>query len=254
MSDDRDDPVIRLLNEELDGELDMAGRVELDALLATDPGLAARRDALHTLDCTLRAVVDAEQPPPDLAQRIARGIELPPQPRLLDRLMAAWRRPLWVPAATFALGLGVAMALYPALEGSLDGVEATRMTGTLISERTPAGLIPHARLALALEELQGEVTLADAAAGESLLEFQLAARGAVSVAIELGGSGLDYVAPPSADGVQVLEREGDRMTLRSERPGYFALALRGEGATGGTVKVEFSMDGRSLGAGVLAAR
>lgn len=94
--------IVELINLELDGRLDAAGRAELDAALANDPAARARREQLRAV---ARALADAPAPalPPDFRDAVLRRLPQRSKPR--PRVRYLWR-------AGLALAASVAAAVF----------------------------------------------------------------------------------------------------------------------------------------------
>jgi anti-sigma factor RsiW len=79
------DPAL-LVHAYLDGELDPAHALEVERLLAEDPGLAAERDRIATLQGVIRARLPRETLPPGLAARVQATVGVRPA-----RSQPSWR-------------------------------------------------------------------------------------------------------------------------------------------------------------------
>jgi hypothetical protein len=91
--------VVELINLELDGRLDAAGRAELEAALANDPAARARREQLRAV---ARALADAPVPslPLDFREAVLR--RLPQRSNRARRVRTAWRVGLALAASVVA--------------------------------------------------------------------------------------------------------------------------------------------------------
>ena len=90
---------IELINLELDGRLDAAGRAELEAILANDPAARARREQLRAV---ARALADAPVPslPLDFRDSVLR--HLPQRSNQATRARRYWRGGLALAASVVA--------------------------------------------------------------------------------------------------------------------------------------------------------
>ncbi|MGD0719957.1 MAG: hypothetical protein ABR970_02770 [Roseiarcus sp.] len=124
-----EDPML-LLNAALDGELDAAGMIDVEARLAGDPALAAQYARLVALRDALRTRLPRERAPDALRARVIALAQAPaparPAPRLAD---PRWR------ALAACLLLGVALGA-----GGFDFF-ASRGQGDEIQEAIVAGFI-----------------------------------------------------------------------------------------------------------------
>lgn len=91
--------VVELINLELDGRLDAAGRAELDAALTNDPAARARREQLRAV---ARALADAPVPSLPLDFRDAVLRRLPQRSNRAARSRYAWRGGLALAASVIA--------------------------------------------------------------------------------------------------------------------------------------------------------
>ena len=91
--------VVELINLELDGRLDAAGRAELEAALSNDPAARARREQLRAV---ARALADAPVPslPPGFREAVLR--RLPQRSNRGIRARNAWRGGLALAASVVA--------------------------------------------------------------------------------------------------------------------------------------------------------
>ncbi len=121
----RDDPTL-LLHAALDGELDAAGMMEIEARLAADPALAAEYARLGALRAAIRACIPREAAPDALRARVlsmAQSASPAPAPAsapegLRARMLSVVRSANQTLAAVVSR-LGLAGSPYPALAASL---------------------------------------------------------------------------------------------------------------------------------------
>lgn len=215
----------QLLNAELDGELSVAERRELDALLAAAPGLAAEREALRGLARRLRDVPALDMPP-DLTRRTLAGISLP------ARRNSRWRLPRWqlpamaLPLAAFASGLMVAaVALWSLPTGPMSS-NSMEMLGTMVRSPAAGGMDTRGRLLLALEGVSGEVALASAAESGQALVFKLDSADPVDIEVDLAGTDLAFAGiNQHQPGVELVATDGKTLQLRSQGTRSFTVFL-----------------------------
>ena len=125
----RDDRLNELLNAELDGELDGAGQVELERLLAASPEAKLRRDELRRVADALSHLKPVD-PPPELREAVLAAFR--PGAAKVVRFPAARVQRRWVPyagalAAGVALG-AIGLSLYYAPRDEFD---AASLAGTM---------------------------------------------------------------------------------------------------------------------------
>jgi len=251
------DRALQLLNAELDGELSASDRVELQELLAARPELHTQREALRDLTRCLQRAADLE-PPPGMTQRLLSSIRLPVRRRM------SWSLPRWqlnpraLPFAALATALMVAVGSYWSLPPNSMVGDSAAMVGSMVRDQSQAGMELQDRLALDLDELSGEVTLATAAAGTRLLEFELASSDAVDIAISLAGSGLVFGGfSQGENSVDLIASDAATLRLRSHGERHFGVILHAPAtanATGSSsIGLEFSGQQKSLFKGELKA-
>jgi anti-sigma factor RsiW len=96
------DEALRLLHAYVDGELDPAKVLELEAHLAENPAARAACERLRDMSAAVRAKVDYHVAPAAFAERIAASVALAPgaKPR-------RFALPRWLPAAAVIAGFAV---------------------------------------------------------------------------------------------------------------------------------------------------
>ena len=130
--------VVELINLELDGRLDTAGRAELDSVLANDPAARARRDELRAV---ARALADAPVPtlPLDFQDSVLR--RLPQRSNRVRNVRRAWRGGLAL-AASVVAAVVVLRVVQHAPEVAPEQVGATLapLAATVVATARPGGL------------------------------------------------------------------------------------------------------------------
>ena len=106
MNDMRRENQTLLLNAALDGELDAAGMIEIEAKLAADPALAAEYGRLVALREAIRARAPRESAPESLRARVMAMAQTPGQARpTAPRRARPWDAPYRALAASLLLGI-----------------------------------------------------------------------------------------------------------------------------------------------------
>lgn len=188
-----DPRAVELINLELDGRLDAAGRAELDARLAAEPALRDRRAELRDL---ARVLAEAPAPdvPPDFGDGVLRRARLP---RRATRPRRYWRGGLALAASAL-----VAVIVLRVVEQQ-PPLAREQLTGTL----APA----TATVAVA------------ARPGGLALAFDLPAAG--ELVIDFAGAGPLAAA---ADGGPAPRVEGRRIVVRTAGAGRTTLVVTGD--------------------------
>jgi len=155
---------VELINLELDGRLDAAGRAELDTLLASDVAVRARHEQLRLV---ARALASAPAPdlPADFRESVLRHARLPQ--RSTRPMRRYWRGGLALAASVVAAMVVLNVVQQPVPTGQLVGALAP----------APPSVTPDALpngLSLAFEIPDGPVDIvidfAGTAAGDGALE------------------------------------------------------------------------------------
>jgi anti-sigma factor RsiW len=188
-----------LLNLELDGRLDVAGRAELGAHLAADPAARARRAGLQAV---ARALAQAEAPelPADFHDELLRralvaDVAVQPAPRR--------RRPRqW--AYALAASVVVAVLAFQFVERR-EPVAPEQVSGTMAPVDAPS------------------VTI-EATAPQLVLRFRLPASPAAQLVIDVPGEG---VISAAADGAAALRVEGRRIVVSGFGSGALRVRVAG---------------------------
>jgi hypothetical protein len=144
---------VELINLELDGRLDAAGRAELEAILSNDPAARTRREQLRAV---ARALADAPVPslPPGFREAVLR--RLPQRSNRAARARRAWRAGLAL-AASVAVAIGALNLARHELGGAPEGLSGAMAPAgpTVAITRQPGALT----LEFALPEQPSELII-----------------------------------------------------------------------------------------------
>lgn len=127
---------VELINLELDGRLDDAGRAELEAVLSNDPAARVRREQLRAV---ARALADAPVPslPPDFREAVLR--RLPQRSMRAARARRAWRGGLALAASVVAAAVVLQLVQHDPV-GAPEQLGATLAPATAtVAARPQAG-------------------------------------------------------------------------------------------------------------------
>jgi anti-sigma factor RsiW len=214
----------KLLHAYVDGELDPAASLELEAVVARDPALRAALERLRALSAAIREKADYHAAPPGLAGEVLGA--LPASTAAAPRRARAWT---WLaPAAAFAAAALVAWMLWLAPGGM---GEEERLARDLLSSHARATL--SGRIQVASSDLHTVKPWLSARLPFSPPVPDLAAQG-----FPLAGGRLDYVdGRPVA--VLVFERRkhtveayvwpGNARAWRAARDGFNVEAFSRDG-------------------------
>jgi hypothetical protein len=239
----RDDRLNELLNAELDGELDAAGRTELEQLLSGSPEARARRDELRRVVDALSHLKPVE-PPSDLRESVLSALR--PGGAKVVPFRGTRVQPRWVPyagalAAGVALG-AISLSLYNAPRSEFD---AASLAGTMADpeHRSPGQLLD--RVDLRANGLRGSASLHEAD-GLWVVEFDLQSDAPVEVIATYDGTlvRLQGFVRPAPTSEAVLAGPG-RLSFVNEGAQHAAIYLRPADVAAGQVRLEFQAPGQA---------
>lgn len=130
--------VVELINLELDGRLDAAGRAELEAAVSNDPAARVRREQLRAV---ARALADAPVPslPPGFREEVLR--RLPQRSNRAARTRRAWRGGLALAASVVAAVVVLQVVRHgPAGTPEQLGATLAPATATVTARPHPGGI------------------------------------------------------------------------------------------------------------------
>jgi len=238
---------LELINAGVDDELDAAGRVRLDALLAGSEQARDLYDGLQRLGTFLEQVPPVE-PPSALHGRIVNSISLP-------RPTAPGLKGLFnvIPGLLrygLAAGLAVVVTMAVYQGGSqLNGVDYDKLVGTISARGAELD-----RFEFNQDGAQGSVRILER--GDTYaLEFELQARRPVLFDVDFADSGLRFDALAQADlNLDELALTKTTLSARTEGSQRFVVLMRpvAPGSpTQARISIALSQDGESIGRGVL---
>lgn len=241
----RDDRLNELLNAELDGELDGAGQVELERVLASSPEARVRRDELRRVVDALSHLKPVE-PPYDLRDAISAALRpgAPAAAKVVPFRGAAKPQRRWVPyagalAAGVALG-AIGLSFYEAPRPDFD---AASLAGTMADpeHRSPGHVLD--RVELDSGGLQGTASLHEAD-GLWVVEFDIQTDRPVEVVASYDGTlvRLQGFVRPEPTSEAVLAGPG-RLSFVNEGAQRAAIYLRPADAASGQVRLVFQAPG-----------
>jgi hypothetical protein len=130
--------VVELLNLELDGRLDDAGRAELEAALTNDPAARVRREQLRAV---ARVLADAPVPalPPDFRESVLRLV--PQRNNRRERARRYWRGGLALAASVVAAAVVLQVVRHgPPGAPEQFGATLAPATATVTARPRPGGV------------------------------------------------------------------------------------------------------------------
>jgi len=128
-----DDEALRLLHAYVDGELDSAKTLEVEAYLAENPSARAACERLRGMSAAIRAKADYHAAPAAFAERLAAAV--PPAPKSRGLRFAL---PRWLPSA--AAVAGVAFLAWVAAAALMRPGEDERLAAEVLDAHVRATL------------------------------------------------------------------------------------------------------------------
>ena len=232
-----DDKYLELINADIDGELDEAGKRELAEYLATNEEAQQAYDELAAL-CGQLDAVEAVEPPPHLKYAILDSV--PKKPAKAAAAEPAWRSifamPIFRHAAAFAAGIVMTLALVNSNQISNQAFDdVTGLVGT-ISDEAPVG---YETINLAENELAGTVSITSN--GDLMvLDFSLTAAGPVQIVADFPERHLGFrgFAQLDNDNASVSADAGS-VTMSMEGKNRYAMFLHHRSATDSEINLRF---------------
>ena len=213
-----DENTIDLIQADVDGELPPERRAELSRCLLANPEARALRDELGRISGLL-ARVPAVDPPEGLRTSILKACGIPARFRAPDGLLRL--------AAVFAGGLIVGGLAFQVPLDQRSGMDISRVAGTMVSQDPVATSGPAATLDVALEPVNGSVSLFRSPTMR-VVEFDLSARQPVEVVVTYDQGRQAMFSSPGQPGAA-----GAR----------YALVLDGPGQAGSAIDLRFFASG-----------
>jgi hypothetical protein len=251
-----------LINAAIDGELDDAGRTELDILLKESDEARKLHKDLQAIGQMLDEIPDVA-PPPGLRQSLLNQISLPTSPAKAHGgagasfalFPFASRYALARYAVAFIAGIMVTAIGYEYAANGVPGNEVADLVGTMVSSHDVPETTAKNTEILELDALTGAVTL-HRSNGLYILEFDLDSSGEVELTMDLAGKNLvfDGFAQLDSD-LQSVQVVHGVLRVTHEGQSRFAVLLRPAAEAAeeapGNVAISFYAGGRQVHESVL---
>jgi len=249
-----DEHTIELIQTGLDGELDDAGRAELENLLAQSEEARQYQAQMSKLSAFLDRAPEQEVPE-GLREKILDGIRLPAS-RTIEARSGIRRIPGFLRyGLTAAAGLLLAFGVYEYRPGQDGAPDISDMAGTVMPGGNTADEVTIDSYSFEIEQLSSSVSLRERD-GVLVLDVLLDSTGPGEITINFTGDGLQFDTITQVDSdlssievagpaVQVKGRGRQRFSVllhRDDRPADSATA---------SIKLEYSGDGKLLKSGKL---
>lgn len=218
-----------LLNADLDGELDAAGRDELRDLLAKHEEVRQADEKLKSVARLLEELPEVE-PPPHLKTSIERQIRLPAQADGGTRkasILGSWLSANWLrTGVTVAAAAVLTIGVYQMGSESINDVDERDMVGTVIKSQPDDGGLLLDRVRISEATVSGHVELRKT--GDLFtLDVRLNSPAATDLVVYFAGPGLDYVGfIPMKDGGDTVTVLDDSMKVSSTGRQHYGLKFQ----------------------------
>jgi len=224
---------MQLINADIDGELSQAGQSELESMLESSAEARAMRAELLKLN-NLMSSLPAQQPPPDLNQRIMQTIKLSRQksPFAISQWFASFQPA--TASLAFAAGLLFTVGFYELSSDRLDSGDAASMVGTMVAGQGSVPVLLKNDMILKGEGFSGSISLRESA-GVYVLNFDLDSENQTEVEVGLDHTGFSFggFAEVRGDAKTVFDSvtmSGGALRVVNQGHQQFAVFLRKDGA------------------------
>ena len=216
-----------LINAEIDGALEPGEQAELETILSSSEEAKAMRAELWKL-ATLLDETPEQEPPADLARRIAEQLPAPRR-RTGFSLSAIFSSLQPAPtAAAFAAGLLAAIGFYELSSQSRPAADIANMVGTIVAPRQGTETERRDRLELSAPGLSGTMSL-NVQGEVVVVEVDLNSSQTIAVELDLDESGLSFGglarAGSGSAGEESYEVSGGALRVISQGQQAFSVFL-----------------------------
>jgi len=232
---------IDLINADIDGEIDAAGKSELDAFLAENDGARSMHAELATL-CGSIESIEPESPPPHLKHVIMNSVKPTPvktePPGVLESLFAS---PTLKYVGTFAAGVLLTLSILSSDRISNEAFDdVTGLVGT-ISDPVSGNLINT--VAIDDAQVAGQVSLRSSGS-MLILDFDLVANSPVEIEADYADRTIWFngFAQLESSGTTISAKTGS-VTLAMEGKRRYAVYLQNSGERSVTFNLRFITGG-----------
>ena len=246
-----DERIAELIQQDVDGELDAAGKAELEPILRQSAQARQFRQEMQRL-ATLLAETEDLEPPPGLRMSILDQVELPVK-------RGAWGGSrFWFKPASYGLAMAAGVLLAVGIDQSrqVGSADLTQVVGSMVARAPAQPSRAAAELLIDAEGVGGRIRL-ESLENTLAVEVGLESAASLEVTVDLSGSDLSFggVADLSAQietleivgrNVRIMERGGQPFTLFLQRSG------NQHGATQ-SIGITISQDGRQVYRGAVTA-
>jgi anti-sigma factor RsiW len=244
-----DERIAELIQADVDGELAVAERGELEAVLKQSAEARRFREEMLQV-ARLMAELPLVNPPPGLTRRILDRIELPSRTRWLVA-STTWFRPA---SYGLALAAGVLIAVGIAQVTPTESGDFQNLVGSMVQQGKVLPASASGQLRIRVPGVEGRVQL-KAIEQAWAIEFDLDSEQPVEVTVDLASAGLRFggFADPSAE-VEVIDVSGGKVRVVNQGSHRFVLFLRSSAeseAGARAVAVAVSQAGETLFEGEL---
>ena len=244
-----DERIAELIQLDVDGELDEAGREELQPILAQSETARQFQQEMQRVAGLMNQAPELD-PPASLHHRILSSIDLPAKEGLME-WAADWFRPV---SYGLAVAAGVLLAVGIDQLGPEDPADMGNLVGSMVNSSGRLAVEPAGVLTIREQQLQGSINLKPL--GEAwAIEFDLQTSREVEVSINLESAGLGFggVADPDSR-IDLLEVSGGTVRVMNQGSHPFVLFVRGKARQDGRpheIGISVSQAGQMIYQGTL---
>jgi hypothetical protein len=214
-----DSRIAELVQADVDGELSVEHRAELNAALESSSEARQFHDEMSRVAGLLTDASDLD-PPWGLRRRILDNVNLPAKPWL-----SGWQAPA---SYGLAMAAGVLMAVGVSQVTPRGSEDMSSLVGTMVSQGHDISTPATSSLAIDLAEVQGQVHLKQISQAWAV-EFDLQSTDAVEVSVDLDGTGLSFGGYAGQDenaGTRNFQVHGEKVRVTNQGSHQFVLFLR----------------------------
>lgn len=224
---------MQLINADIDGELSQAEQLELESILESSAEARAMKAELLKLN-NLMSKLPAQQPPPDLKDRILQTSKLPVQKPTFS--ISGWFASFQPATAglAFAAGLLLTVGFYELSSDRLVSGDAVSMVGTMVAGQGSGPALLKDDMILKGDGFSGSISLRESA-GVYVLNFDLDSESKTEVEVGLDDTGFSFggFAEVKGDAKTVFDSvtmSGGALRVVNQGHQQFAVFLRKDGA------------------------
>lgn len=247
-----DERIAELIQADIDGELAMEDRAELNSVLESSSEAREFHDEMTRLAGFLSKTPDLD-PPWGLRRRILDNIKLPVHPQ----------RSRWLRPATYGLAVAASVLIAVGVTemAPTTSQDMSSLVGTMVSQKPDLSVSksPGNDLVIDVEALKGRVRLKEVDSSWAI-EFDLQSEDAVEIALDLGKTGLSFGGYADYDensSYEKFEVSDGKVRMTNDGSHQFVLFLRrvpGSSEDSQEIGITINHQGETVYEGLLESR